>query len=156
MSAVRRRAFSLIEVLLCIGLLATILVPIIDVFTNSGRVSHSAGRLVDVALHAQMQLEALAQLEPHELPITGPDVEELLVADGLPLTPSGGTRFQEWLVRFQAAPGITMQRKVVARRLATGEVQLRLTVSWLGIEGDERTRQTATFRMLAVPSVFGR
>lgn len=146
-----RRGFSLIEVLMCLLILSTIVVPIIDMVITSRRVSHSASRSVDVTLHAQTVLEAVSHLEPKELPEIAADGERMLLADGIRLPPGGGDRFKTLESSFQRPPPVPMTRRVSARRLATGELALRIKVSYLAVVGEERTRQEATFRMLTIP-----
>lgn len=146
-----RRGFSMVEVLISMIILALILVPIINMFMTSKRVSHSAGRTVEITLHAQMILEALSHLEPRDLPDIGPDEELLLMADGVALPTDGTDNFKLLLAAFKRPPPVTMTRKLAAKRLPTGELALRIDVSWLAVVGEERTRQKATFRMLTIP-----
>lgn len=151
-----RAGLSLVEVLLCLALLATIVVPIIDMFMNSAHVTVTSGRLVEVSLHGQMLLEALSQIEPRDLPQTTLDQEELVAADGLASGPSGEPRYQAWRAAFQKKPPFPMQRSVTIRRRSTGEAELGLMVTWQGTEGEEKTRQRIHIHMLSTPTVFGR
>lgn len=156
MSSPSRRAFSLMEVLICVLILSMIIVPILDMSVNSAQVSKRSGRLVEVTMHCQSLLEALSQLGPHELPETPVDTDELLAADEVPRAAAGGPRFDEWLTAFKKKPPLPMKRVVIARRHTTGEVAVRINVTWLAGEGEQRTLRKATFRMLAVPSVLNR
>lgn len=146
-----RAAFSLVEVVISLLILSTILVPIINMFVNSRRVSHSAGRMVEITLHCQMLLEALSHLEPRDLPEIDADSEILLLADGVALPGASSPNLQLLVDAFKKQPPLPMQRKLAARRLATGELALRIEVTWLAVVGEERTRQKATFRMLTIP-----
>lgn len=146
-----RRAFSLLEVLVSLLILSLILVPIINMFMTSRRVSHSAGRTVDITIHCQMLLEALSHLEPRDLPEIEADSDLLLMADGVPVSSDGSPNFQLLLGAFKKPPPLPMERKLSARRLPTGELALRIEVTWLAVVGEERTRQKATFRMLTIP-----
>lgn len=132
-------------------ILASILVPIINMFINSRRVSHSAGRMVDITLHCQLLLEALSHLEPRDLPDIDQDSEVLLMADNVSLPSDGSDRFKQLVTAFKKPTPVPMERKLAARRLPTGELALRCDVTWLAVVGEEKTRQKATFRMLTIP-----
>jgi Tfp pilus assembly protein PilV len=153
---VSRRAVSLVEALVCLLLLALVLVPVIDLAVSSRRASHSAARTIEIALHAQKLLEALARLDVHELPPVPEENEVLILADGVPLKRAGGDRFREVERLFEQQPPLAARRKVAAQRLATGEMLLRLDVDWTSVAGEERTRQRASFRMLASPGSWTR
>lgn len=146
-----RRGFSLVEVVICLLILSTILVPIINMVMTSRRVSHSAGRTVEITLHCQMLLEACSHLEPRDLPDIDPDSELLLMGDGIALPAAGSTNFRTLVDAFKKPTPLPMQRKLAAKRLTTGELALRIEVTWLAVVGEERTRQKATFRMLTIP-----
>jgi prepilin-type N-terminal cleavage/methylation domain-containing protein len=149
-----RHGVSLVEVLLTLFILAVALVPIITLFTNTHRIGHSARRQVDVTLHVQMLLEALAELEPADFPTVSQDQETILLADqGGGVTGGASARYQEVVDMFrqQKVPVDGMKRTVIAKRLRSGELQIRVEVDWDAVVGEERTRQHLTIPMLSTP-----
>lgn len=151
MSSSSRSALSLVELLLCLGILAVALVPILNLFTSSHRIGHSARRQVDASMYGQTMLEGLAMLEPADLPAIAPG-SELILLDGATAAPGGGPKFREIANYFNAAQPFPMQeRTVTALRADTGELLLKLELKWLGVVGDERTAQTAQLQMLTPP-----
>jgi hypothetical protein len=141
----------MVEVVLCLGILSVALVPIVGLFSSSHRIGHSAQRLVDVTLHAQMLLEALAELDAEEIPSIPAGSEQTLMADGGPSPRRAGARFNELVQFFAKKPPVEMTRTIVARRLASGELLLRVDVEWLAVARDPATRQAVSLRMLSIP-----
>ena len=67
---------------MCVGILSVLLIPIMDMLITSNRAAASARRMLDSTLYAQSLLEAMAELNPSELPDAGGGERELL--DGAP------------------------------------------------------------------------
>lgn len=147
---------SLVEVVVCLLILAAVVVPIMNMVIASRRASSSAGRIVDVSLHAQLLLEALSHVDPRDLPPIEPDTDVLLLDDRIPATADGGPAFRALVDVFRRPPPVPMQRRVAAQRLPAGELALRVDVTWLAVVGEERTRQHASFRTLTVPWSWAR
>ena len=145
------RGLSLVEVLVTLVILSVSLVPIITLFTSSQRMGTSARKLVDVTLHAQTIVEALAQLDPADFPVVAAGQESTLLADGGPPLPGGSARFDEVAAFFAKPPPIAMERRVTARRLASGEMLVRIDVAWQAVVGERATRHTISIPMLAAP-----
>lgn len=151
MSSSSRSALSILEVLICLVILAFALVPILNLFTSSHRIGHSARRFVDASMYAQTILEGVSMLEPADLPTISPG-SELILLDGATAAPGGGPRFREIATYFNASQPFPMQeRTVTALRADTGELLLKIELKWLGVAGDERTSQTANLQMLTPP-----
>jgi len=148
-----RSGLSLLEVLLTLVILALILVPIIRVFTASHRIGYSAKRLVDVVVHVQALVEALAELEPADFPVPpGDTTDKLLMDDEGKQEPGNTARYKEICDFFQRKPPVEgMKRELSAKRLATGEVEVRVHVTWTAVQGEQRTQQELTIPMLATP-----
>jgi prepilin-type N-terminal cleavage/methylation domain-containing protein len=146
------RGMSLVEVLLTLVIISLALVPIIQVFSQSHRIGHSARRLVEVTMHAQSLLEALAELDDTELPV--PQGTEVIV-----LSDAGGGGFQgtgrytevEELFKRRPLPVEGMTRTIVAKKLATKELELRIDVEWDSVVGEKKTRQKLSLPMLSTP-----
>lgn len=153
-SASRRRALSLVEVLLTLVIFSLALAPIINLFTSAHRIGHAARRLVDVTLHAQAILEALAELEPVDFPASiATSGQMTLMADSGGVTVGQSDRYDQVVAFFQRQPlpVAGMQRTVNARRLQTGELEVWIVVDWLAVIGEEKTKQTITLSMLSSP-----
>jgi len=154
MSASRRDAFSLVEVLLTLMILALALIPIISMFSSTHRIGHSARRMVDVTLYMQTLLEALAELEPADFPTVPPDQETILMTDGGGgAGPGASPRYDEVVQFFRTRPVPVdgMKRTVYAKRLRTGELRVRVEVDWDAVVGEEKTRQHLDLPMLSTP-----
>lgn len=156
MSAFRldRKAVSLVEVLLTLFILALAMIPIISMFSSTHRIGHSARRLVDVTLHVQTLLEALAELEPADFPAVTRNQEIILLADAGGGASSGTSpRYQEVVEFFTTRPVPVegMKRTVIAKRLDTGELSVRVEVEWDAVVGESRTRQSLVLPMLSTP-----
>jgi hypothetical protein len=151
---VRRRGVSLVEVLLTLFILALALIPIISMFSSTHRIGHSARRLVDVTLHVQTLLEALAELEPADFPVITPGQETILLADaGGGASAGASARYQEVVEFFTTRPVPVegMKRTVIARRLASGELSVRVEAEWDAVVGESRTQQRLVLPMLSTP-----
>lgn len=149
-----RRGVSLVEVMLTLFILSMALVPIITMFSNTHRIGHSARRLVDVTLHVQTLLEALAELEPADFPPVVPDQEVILLADaGGGASASPSARYAEVAEFFttRSVPVEGMKRTVIARRLRTGELAVRVEVEWDAVVGETKTQQKLVLPMLSTP-----
>lgn len=147
----RRQAFSLIEVVVSLLILSLALIPIINMFSASHRISHSSQRLVNVSLHGQMVLEAVAMMNPEDMPAIPADAEALLLADDGGGVGGGGPQFGQLKTFFAKPPPVTMQRTVTGRRLPTGELLLKIKMEWLGVAQEDNTKQELTLRMLSTP-----
>ena len=145
------RGFSLLEVMICLVILAFTLVPIVDMFSNSHRISHSSQRLVQVSLHGQMLIEAVAMMNPEDLPTIPVDAEVTLLSDDLGGVGGGGPQFASLNTFFQKPPPFKMQRTLTGRRLPTGELLVRIKMEWLGVAQEDSTHQEITLRMLSAP-----
>jgi hypothetical protein len=151
MSSSSRKALSVVEVLVCLVILAFALVPINNLFMSSNRIGHSARRLVDASMYGQTILEGVSMLEPADLPAIAPG-SELILLDGAVAAPGGGPKFREIANYFNTAQPFPMQeRTVTALRADTGELLLKIELKWLGVVSDERTLQTANLQMLTPP-----
>ena len=91
MSSSSRSALSILEVLICLVILAFALVPILNLFTSSHRIGHSARRFVDASMYGQTILEGVSMLEPADLPTIAPG-SELILLDGATGQPQGRGR----------------------------------------------------------------
>lgn len=152
MSRSSREAFSLIEVLLGITILAIAIGPIVAMFTASHRTSHSARRLLDATLHAQTVLEGLASLEPADLPPIPPGADVILVKDPGAFLGGGGPRFDEVARYFaRSAPFPEIHRTVSAHRAGTGELVLKMEVRFRAVLSDEKTEQLLTLHSVTAP-----
>lgn len=154
MSASRREGLSLVEVLITLFILAVALVPIISMFSSTHRIGHSARRLVDVTMHVQTLLEALAELEPQDFPVVTPGQETILLADaGGGAGAAASPRYQEVVEFFTTRPVPVegMKRTVIARRLPTGELAVRVEVEWDRVVGEARTQHRLVLPMLSTP-----
>lgn len=149
-----RSAVSLVEVLITLFILALALVPIISMFSSTHRIGHSARRMVDVTLHVQTLLEALAELEPADFPIVTPGQETILLADaGGGVGAGASPRYQEVVEFFTTRPVPVegMKRTVIARRLPSGELAVRVEVEWDAVVGETKTQQKLVLPMLSTP-----
>lgn len=153
MSAFRReRGLSILEVLITLTILALILVPIIQIFSSSHRMGHSARRLVDVVVHVQSLVEAISELDPADFPPLTAGQETVLMNDDGRAGGGGTPRYQEIVDYFnRPRPIADMKRSLIAKRLTTGEVEVRIAVDWQGVLGEEKTRQKLVLPMLATP-----
>jgi Tfp pilus assembly protein FimT len=152
-----RAAISLIEVLFTLVILALVLVPVIQVFTQTRRMSHSAQRLVDVTVHVQSLIEAVAGLEPKDLPSSaqssggGGTTEVTLLSDSRP-PDAGSAKWQQVVDFFKKPPPVRgMERLLAVKFLPTGEAMLRVKVTWTAIEGEKKTEQSIELPMLCTP-----
>src|SRR4051794_1720019 len=109
-SSGRERAFSLIEVILTLVILALVLVSVLDLVSASRRTSASAKRQLAVALHAQTLLEGLAMIPPDELPSLKPGQPALLLADSGQSPTQGSGRFAAVARYFREAVPFEMDR----------------------------------------------
>lgn len=146
-----RTAFSMVEVLLVLGILAVGIVPILSMYNSTHRVAHSAYRLTEVTLHAQAVLEALAELRIDEFPPVPPGEKTILLADDGPAAAASDPHFAQVEAYFKKKPPLEMARVVTAERLATGEMLLRIEVKWRAVVGEDATMQTIVLPMLATP-----
>lgn len=149
-----RRGVSLVEVLLTLFILALAMIPIISMFSSTHRIGHSARRLVDVTLHVQTLLEALAELEPADFPTVTRNQELILLADaGGGANAGSSARYQEVVEFFTTRPVPVegMKRTVIAKRLDTGELAVRVEVEWDAVVGESKTKQQLVLPMLATP-----
>ena len=146
----RERGFSILEVLFSLVILALIMVPIIQIFSSSHRMGFSARRLVDVTIHVQSIVEAVSELDPADFPqVNG---EKVLMDDEAPPVGGGTAKYQEICDYFaRKKPVDGMKRFIIATRLPTGEVELRIEVTWNAIQGEDRTQQKLVLPMLATP-----
>lgn len=153
MSAFRReRGISLVEVLLTLVILSLVMVPIIQVFTSSHRIGFSAKRMVDVVVHVQALVEAVAELDPVDFPALSPGQESVLMDDEGRAGSGGTPRYQQVCDYFaRPKPVEDMKRSILAKRLPTGEVEVRIEVTWFAILGEQRTEQKIVLPMLATP-----
>ena len=141
----------MVEVLLCLGILAMVLVPVVDLFTSFHRVSTGASRLVEVALHGQTLVEALAQMDPADLPELPAGTSRILIGDGQPDPAGAAGRLAAFVEYFHRRPPADVTRTITMKRLATGELAYRIQLEWLAITGDARTRQRVEIPVVGVP-----
>lgn len=146
-----RGGFSLVEVLLVLGILAVGVVPVLQMYSASHRIAHSAHRLSEVTLHAQSILEALAELSLEEFPAVVKGERTVLLADQGPAAPGGGPRFAQVVEFFQKKPPLEMARLVTAERLAGGELVIRVQVQWQAVVGEDATWQQIVLPMVSTP-----
>ena len=149
------RGLSIIEVLITLVILAMVLVPIIQVFTSSHRIGFSAKRMVDVVVHVQSLVEAVAELDPVDFPPLTVNQESVLMDDdGRPC--AGTTPNYQQVCDFfgRPKPIKDMKRSISAKRLQTGEVEVVIEVTWFAIEGEQRTEQKIVLPMLATPRTW--
>lgn len=147
----RRAAFSIIEVLVCLVILALSLVPIIDMFMSSSRMGVSARRMVDVSLFGQTILEGLAMLEPEDLPDIPANGSRILL-DGDQVVAGGSPRFQEAATYFRdARPKYMEECTVNAERQTSGVLLLTIDLKWQGVPSDARTMQSTSLQVLTPP-----
>lgn len=157
--SIHERGFSIIETLITLTILAVILVPIIQIFTQSQRQGVSARRLVDVVLHSQSILEALSQLEPIDFPPLPPAAQgtasaAILVNDDGRELAGSSTKYQQLIKYFKEQRPKNfedMKRELSAQKLANGEVEVFIVVTWQGVKGEDRTRQKIILTMLSTP-----
>jgi hypothetical protein len=141
-------------VLVCLVILTLALVPIINLFTSIHRISHSSQRLVEASLHAQMLLEAVAEMDPEELDWIPDGGQAVIAQHGVASPASPGRQLPAFVAYFQRPPPVAgMERTVAATRLgAPGrELTIKVRVTWLGVVGEESTRQSIELSMLANP-----
>lgn len=147
----RAAGVSIVEVLVCVVMLAVALVPILDLTISSSRMGHSARRMVDASVYGQTILEGLAMLEPEDFPDIPPGVEQILL-DGDQPGASGGPRFMEAATYFnQSAPFEFIQRVVSAKRHSSGGLLLTVDLKWLGVVADDRTVHSIRMHVLTPP-----
>jgi len=58
-----RRAFSLLELLICLAIFLIVLIPVTNLYLSSHRVGHAARKLVDATLHAQNLLDLASSID---------------------------------------------------------------------------------------------
>lgn len=149
MPSSHRDAFSLLEVVICLLIFGLALQPIMQMLTASHRMSVSARHLLDATVQAQTLLEAVGQLSTAELPPIPPGTETVILpARGVA---SGAGRWREVAAFFARPTPIPMDRRVIARRFPTGELQLRVEVDWIALVHDEKTRQTLSLATFSTP-----
>jgi prepilin-type N-terminal cleavage/methylation domain-containing protein len=135
-----RRALTLVEVLICLVIFALALTPVISLFSSSHRAGHMARRQMEATMHAQTLLEAVAQLEPWELPaVPRGSAVTLLETGGAPA--GGGGRWPQVVAYFARPTRLPMQRRVTAMRMQGGAPLVSVEVGWLAVEGEPVTRQ---------------
>ena len=148
------RGFSLVEVLICLVIFALALVPIINLFSESHRVGHSAHRMMEASLSAQTLLEAVGQLDVSELPAVPASSEVVLLEDGGPPTGATAGRWPQVAAYFARPLPFEMRRRVLAQRLPGGPLQVRVEVEWLATPGEPRTRQHQVLQSFASMRVW--
>lgn len=148
----RRLAFSLVEALLGLIIVAAVLGPMLMLFGTTHRMGHSARRLVEVAGHGQALIEAIAELGPEELPALPAGAEAILLVDGASGAAGGGPQWAEIERYFGTRPPVDrLRRTIFGHRLPTGEVVVRIEIEWEAVAMDARTVQTLTLAMVASP-----
>lgn len=148
----RRCAFSLVEVVLGIALVSAVLAPLLGMFLNSHRIGHSARRRVEVTLHGQMLIEAVAELDVDDFPPLKPGAETILLQDGGPGVAGSSKAWRQVADYFARKPPLEgLTRTLTARRLPTGEVLIALQIEWDAVAMDDRTRQTLDLAVVSTP-----
>ncbi|MBI2945996.1 MAG: prepilin-type N-terminal cleavage/methylation domain-containing protein [Candidatus Wallbacteria bacterium] len=150
-SGTRARGFSLIEVVIGVGIFAAALVPMMDLVTSSTRMSVSAGRMLEATLHGQTLLQALAELEPAEFPPVATGDETVVLQDGASAAPGQGPRWQALAAYYARPTSFAMQRRALARRLAGGELAVRVEIVWTSTPGEADRTQTVSLQTLSTP-----
>lgn len=152
----QRKAVSLVEILLALGLLAVVLVPTFSLYLSSRAIVYSSGRILVATILGQTLLEGAAQLDPLELPLpadTGAEEWQLLPPSG---TPPAGSRFQKIVDLFQQATPFPMERVLVAQwppgaaGAGRDRLILRMTVRFRRIESDPESEYEVLLRTLVV------
>lgn len=141
------RGFSLIEVLVALGILGVLLLPIMDMLITSNRAAASARRMLDTTLYAQSLLETMAELTPDDLPVQD---GELLATGAVPLRGRGkGSRLTDVSPDLLRDPPFRGKRTIDIKWVGKN-VQITVTVEWEGVPGEPKTRQTIVLRELTV------
>lgn len=131
-------------------LLSIALVPLFQQFNAIQRTSVSARRLFELTARAEMILEAIGQLEADELPDFPDTGETLLLMDGGACL-SGSARWQEIRTHFEKTRFENCTRKVVATRLKSGPVLVRMDIEYRRIFHDPKTLETMVLSTLTRP-----
>ena len=147
-----RRAVSLLEVLVALSILVLVVPSLFDLFTASQRIGHSARRQIDVVLHGQSLLEAVAGMQSADLPQVpidngGSTLTHVLLSDHYPrsffASQNSSPRWQNMVALFfDTPPPLPMTRTISARQLATGEMVIQIDIEWESIQGEVRTEQS--------------
>lgn len=149
-SSRERRGVSILEVLIALVIFLIALVPIADLATSSTRFTASASRMLESAMYAQRLLEAIAQLEPDELPPSEQDNWEVAM-DGRRTAEGGSPRWLALAPALEARPPFPMEyRSVTAKKLAGGLVAVSFELVFLRVAG-EPEEYTLVVRALLSP-----
>jgi len=142
-------------VLIGLTLFTVLLGPLVRILGSATRTSYSADRLLRATRHGQTLLEALASLEPREVPLgTPPPAEALLYDAAGGLRGPGAGRWDEVEAFFASPPPFPMERTLRALATPGGRVVFRLEMTWLAQPDRPESARTLTLDALAKPLLW--
>lgn len=126
------RGISLLEMLIALVLLAVAGAPVLDLLTQSRRLSVMASHQVTASAEAQTLLEGVAALEPSDLPSgAASPAPAPILADGGPNGAGGSAKWSELVKLFGERSRPEMKRTVETAAMGAGRILVRVKVRYV-------------------------